>query len=390
MKKHLFVFIFFLVACQISDKTANLPHPKSPEQQAQDRFIQQFETRFKAQLAASKCPGAAVVIVRDSTVIFEKGFGLRSSKTRDSVDVHTVFRLASLSKGFTGVLAAKIVSEGLMNWDETVKRIIPAFTLSDAGQAGRVTIRHLLSHSSGLPRHAYTNLIEAGETIDEIMPQFRDVKLIAKEGQVFAYQNAAFAIIEKVLQKKTGVDFPDLIAQNLFRPAGMKDASASYADMVSNPDVAQPHKWNAADSAYHPVPITERYYNTASAGGINASIHDMGIWLQVLLGYRPEVVPLSAIDDAFSPEVASENENRYFRWDGVTSSSYGFGWRIFQFEGRELVYHGGYVNDFRTEIAIDRTNKVGICVLFNAPNDMASTVIPDFFRAYWTKDAPEQ
>ncbi|HMQ91252.1 MAG TPA: hypothetical protein PKB07_26810, partial [Flavilitoribacter sp.] len=67
-----------------------------------------------------------------------------------------------------------------------------------------------------------------------------------------------------------------------------------------------------------------------------------------------------------------------------------FGWRIFQFEGRELVYHGGYVNDFRTEIAIDRTNKVGICVLFNAPNDMASTVIPDFFRAYWNKDVPEQ
>ncbi len=402
MKKFLlllvsFPFVLFLPGvffCSCGDEASNLSEQTgqvaglTPEQKAQAIFLKNFESFFKVQLEAAKCPGAAFVIVKDSTVIFEKGFGVKSSGSKDAVDIHTVFRLASLSKGFTGILTGKMVQEGFLGWDDKVKEIIPAFSLKDRRQAARITVKNLLTHTTGLPRHAYTNLIEAGQTIDEIIPQFARVKLIGKEGELFAYQNAAFSIIEKILQKKTGLEFQTLLADQLFKPAGMKNASASYEVFIQNNNIASPHDWNAADSSFYPVPVTRKYYNTASAGGINASIHDMGIWLQILLGARPEIVSNETLDAVFAPFIESQNESRFFQWEGVTRSSYGMGWRIFEFEGAELVYHGGYVNDYRSEIAIDRKNKIAVCALFNAPNPVASTIVPEFFKAFWRFENP--
>lgn len=394
MKFFVFFLILPVVFCGCSDGASNLSERNreaaqlTPEQKARVIFLKNFESFFKVRLDEAKCPGAAFVIVQDSSIIFEKGFGVKKLGSNDAVDIHTVFRLASLSKGFTGILTGKMVQEGFLSWEDNVKEIIPAFTLKDPRQAARITVKNLLSHSTGLPRHAYTNLIESGQSIEEIIPQFARVKLIGKEGELFAYQNAAFSIIEKILQQKTGQEFQNLLMDQIFKPADMKNASASYEAMVQNNNFASPHDWNAADSSFYPVPVTHKYYNTASAGGVNASIHDMGIWLQILLGNRPDIVSNETLDAVFTPFIESENESRFFQWEGVTRSSYGMGWRVFEFEGAELVYHGGYVNDYRSEIAIDRKNKIAVCALFNAPNSLASTIIPTFFKAYWKFTAP--
>ncbi len=345
------------------------------------QFVANFEADFLEQFDKGKGPGAAVVIIRDSTILLMKGYGLRDTESGDSVDINSVFRIASLSKGFSGVLAGKMVEEGCINWEDKVCESIPDFSLQDPEHARKITVKHILSHSSGFMRHAYTNLIEEGFSISEIVPYFSDLPVFGQVGKHFAYQNVAFSFIEEVLKDKTGDEFCTILESSIFDPLDMVQASCTYEDIVSNPNVAKPHWYSSRRGKYVPRPIKDRYYNVVSAGGINASISDMGKWLHLLVGNRDDVISDETLDYVFQPLVKS-HRRKHNTWKGVRDCAYGIGWRVFDFEGRPMVYHGGYVDNYRSEIVIDREEKLAICVLFNAPVSVASKVVPLFLDHY--------
>jgi beta-lactamase class C len=105
-------------------------------------FLNSYENIFKTNFAATGAPGAAVVIVKDSAIIYQKGFGIKELGKPDSIGVNTVFRLASLSKGFTAVLTAILVDRKVFSWEDPVIKYIPEFALKDTGQTKRIKIKH--------------------------------------------------------------------------------------------------------------------------------------------------------------------------------------------------------------------------------------------------------
>jgi beta-lactamase class C len=350
-------------------------------------LIRYYDRYFRDSMASKGSPGAAVVIVKDSSIIYSQGFGRQSVRSLEIVDEHTLFRVGSLSKGFAGVLTGILVKEGVFDLETRVKTYYPEFKLRDRGQADRITISHILSHSTGLPYHTYSNLVERGLSIRQIVNYFPQVRLYAKEGTSYAYQNAAFSVIEEVMQGATGKSYTTLLEEKIFRPAGMVSASASFHAMQAVWNKAQPH--SSTRYGWTPLNIKSAYYNTAAAGGVNASISDMGAWLKVLLGHRPEIVDSATLDMIFQPRVSSQNERKIFRrWPGSQSAWYALGWRILERGDATLVYHGGFVNGYRSEIAIDRRNGIGICILFNGPTPMASECVPAFFEHYWSLFPP--
>lgn len=383
-----FVLLFVMFGCETVEKSLNEEYSQEmvetiEKNTAQDIFFKNFESSFREKLNSTKCPGAAVVVVRDSTIIYMNGFGVKSAGTSDSVDTNTVFRLGSLSKGFTGVLTGKLIEEGYFSWEDKVVETIPGFKLKDSIQARRISVKHLLSHSTGLARHSYTNLTESGMKLLDIVPFFGNLPVYGKEGEYYAYQNAAFSLVEETIKQKTGNEFCELLHTRIFEPARMLNASTSYDQLMDYGNIARPHRKDYRTREFIPVPVSGKYFNAVSAGGINASISDMGNWLKVLLGNKPEVVSEETLDFVFSPLVKSSHKRRYYdKWEGVMDSYYGIGWRVLEYENRNLIYHGGYVNYFSSQIAIDRENNIGICVLFNAPNPYTTKVIPEFFSEY--------
>jgi beta-lactamase class C len=344
-------------------------------------LIAEYDRYFADTLAATHTPGASVVIVQDSVVLFQRGYGLRSVSKQDSVDAHTVFRIGSLSKGFAGVLTGILVQEDVLHWDDRIVRYVPEFVLSSAGNTGQVQLTHLLAHTTGLPYHAYTNMIEAGYDLRTIAAKFSKLPLNGAPGKVFTYQNAAFALVGEAMQAATGKSYRELLSKKIFGPAGMRDASADWESMQYNPNIALPHVYTRMGLV--PATITKRYYNAAPAGGVNASAADMGQWLVVLLGHRPEVVSRATLDAVFRPAIKTNGERRYFRrWGIPLEPHYGMGWRILTNKADTIVYHGGSVNDFRSEIALDRRDGIGICVLFNSTTSLASACIPAFWERY--------
>lgn len=347
-------------------------------------FLQEFEHEFEEGLKTERIPGGAVAIVKDGRVVFQKGFGVKEKGSTEKVDEHTIFRLGSVSKGFASVLTGMLVEEGIVRWDDPVSRYLPEFKLNNPGQTSRVQIRHLLSHTAGLPRHAYTNLVEAGLSLDRIIPRLQEVPLISKEGDQHSYQNAAYSAIEKVLEARTDIGFTTLLNEKLFGPLGMNSSSASYEGIELSGNKAQPHLYYSRSRGRVPIPISEKYYNAVSSGGINASASDMGKWLLLLTGHYPEVISGETLEEIYEP-LATIHNRRYSRyWDGVNESHYAMGWRVLDNHGQKIVYHGGYVNGFRSEIAFAPEEGTGICILINTNSSYPLEVIPGFFNQFKT------
>lgn len=386
----LFIAALFVPACANAPAQSAIPNLQSaisnpqsaihnPQLQA---FLDDYDRFFAAEMALTQTPGAAVVIVKDGEVVFLRGYGVKTAGTQDSVDANTVFRIGSLSKGFAGVLTGMLVQDSLLDWNEKVQKRFPEFTMRDRQQAGRVQLWHLLSHTTGLPYHAYTNLIERGFDIRRIITEyFPKASVSGREGVFFSYQNAAFCAIEEVMRGATGKTYQELLSEMIFHPAGMRSASCDYGSICNAPDKALPHFKTAG--GWRAGTISQEYYNSKAAGGVNASIADMGEWLKLLLGHRPDIVTNTALDKVFSPVVKTDKERRIFpRWLDRDAASYAMGWRVLQDGADTIIYHGGYVNGFKGEIAFNRRDDIGICVLFNAHSELSRVCVPAFFERW--------
>ena len=342
------------------------------------QLLAEYQKYIDKAILSGQAPGAAVVIVKDSTIIFLKGFGLKESGTNDSVNVNSVFRLGSVSKCFASVLTGTLVKDQLLDWDDKVTHYVPNFKLKLKANTDSLKIRHVLSHTIGLPYHAFTNMVEERVPLDSLLVRLKELNLIGLPGKVYSYQNVGYSLIEKVIESATGKSYEEALTEKLFKPLHMQNASASYAGITENSNVAQPHY--RFRRGWKPTAISDTYYNVAPAGGVNASIADMGLWLKALLGTTDEVLSNEALNDMLTPQIKAISKNRNFRlWKRPKASYYAMGWRVLTFKNDTLDYHGGYVNGYRSEVALDRKNKMAICVLTNSAGSLADQSIPKFF-----------
>lgn len=347
----------------------------------QDSVRQLFEEAVQENIIT----GAGVAVVTKDTILFLGGFGYRDHATKDSLDQHSVFRLGSLSKGFGGVLAQRLVEEGLLSLEDPVHHYWPDLVLYDSSSSTDLKLEHLLTHTSGLPYHTFTNLVEAGLELEEIAEKIKAIKLVGAPGEIYSYQNATFSFSEKVMEKASGQSIQELLDHYLFQPLQMEDASATYEAISTHSNVALPHAGEGSSST--PKAIEPQFYNAVLAGGINASAADMAQWMQFLLGNAPEVLDSSGLQEVFKARIDTKVRYRYFqKWWENTSSSYGLGWRIHTYADSLssppaiLLHHGGSVNNYRAEIALFPDEEIGICVLFNRHNPLSRTVIPKTYN----------
>ena len=340
---------------------------------------------FDKAIAAGEIVGAGVSIVRGDSIVISAGYGKRNFNLNEDVDGHTIFRLGSLSKGFTGILAAELKNEGKLDWQDRVSDYIPEFRLGDSSNTDKITLATILSHTSGAPYHSYTNLVEAGLSISDIARRFKEVAPISDPGSIYSYQNALFALSQEMMLEATGQTINTSLSERFFNPLEMCSTTTDYESLMNNDNVAMPH--SKRRYGWRPKKLRNNYYNAVAAGGINASANDMGKWLRFLLGHNPEVMSRSAIQEAFEPFIEIKGRSKYYqRWPGHIASYYGFGWRIHKFEEdhtkaeKTIWHHGGSVNDFRNEIALFPEADLGICVLLNNNSRLSKTVIPDLYK----------
>lgn len=351
---------------------------------AQIPYVQEYEKFALETIKETHQPGAAIAIVKGSEVLYLKGMGVKSVGTTDSVDIHTVFRIASVSKGFAAILTGILVQEKKIEWDDKVIKYLPAFALKDTFSTHHITIRHILSHTSGLPIHTFTNLIESRVPYETLRDNLRYVSPVAPLGKEYGYQNVVYSLIGDIIKKVTGKPYNEVLKEKVFTPLQMTDASASFESLDEGSNVALPHL-KRSDSTFYAFRNTPEYYSVLPAAGVNASISDMAKWLMALLGNNPEVITKETLKELFKREVQVPRRRKYhfFRWRSIRETYYAMGWRVLNYGGETVIYHGGFVNGYRSEIGFCPSQKIGIVVLCNASGKLVNESIPTFFDDYF-------
>lgn len=351
---------------------------------AKSALVDSFERYVHQAMDETHLPGAAVAIVTNNEVQLLKGYGVKTFGFKDSVDIHTVFRIASVSKGFASMLAGILVQENYIHWDDKVRHYLPHFRLRDTFNTNHLTIRHVLSHTSGLPLHTYTNLVEDNVPYAALRDRLYMAQTAGRVGTVFAYQNVVYSLISDIAEASTKKTYEQLLTDKIFKPLGMTDASASYKDLQASKNLAQPHLRDSR-TFFKVTKNTPTYYSVLPAAGVNASISDMSKWLLALLGNDSTVIKPAILHEIYKPEIVTPRRSKYqfFHWTHLIKANYGMGWRVINYGGHTLIYHGGHINGYRSEIAFDPEEKVGIVVLTNASGKLVNNAVEVFFNQYF-------
>jgi beta-lactamase class C len=343
--------------------------------------FREFVQFMEQELDSTNTVGAAFTIVHGGEVVFTGTYGVREKGSLKEVDEHTLFRMASVSKGFAGVLASMLEQDGAFSLNDKVVEHYPGFLLKDSVNTADLTIRNLLSHTSGLVPYAFDNLVEADQDLTTIIERLDEVDISAPPGELYGYQNVMFSMLDPIVRKATGIPYKALLQEKIFNPLGMTDASAGPVYMDRNPNLAYPHV--RTKNGYVALQPHEGYYNVLPAAGVNASISDMSKWLLALLGYNPEWMPDTILSNISTPVIYTPLKWQYTRyWKPFRERYYSLGWRIYNYQGRQIVYHGGYIRGYRAEIAFCPSEDVGIAFMQNSPNNLASRCVPTFMDLF--------
>jgi beta-lactamase class C len=393
MKKQRFfallVLIFFLILTTTNQritsspdflsKSIDPPPGKSAIELAEMKEVfEDYEQWITHEIETLGTVGAAVAITYKDQIAFMKCFGTRKSGNSEPIDEHTVFRLASVSKPVTSVLAGILAQENILDFDECVIESLPGFRLNSPVNTQKLTIKNLLSHTSGLVPHAYDDLVEGHVPFRTIYERLRMAGISAEPGKLYGYQNVMFSLVDTIMAVKTSKNYNQLVKEKLFERVGMNDASTDFENFQNNPNKAYPHWGNGSRKS---LPLNDRYYSTAPAAGVNASVSDMSRFLLALLNENNPLLDDKIQQTIFQPQVVSPLSRGYFKyWENVGRKNYGLGWRIVDYKGRRVAYHGGYVHGYKAEIALCKQEDIGIVYLTNSPNSVASQSIPEFFN----------
>lgn len=352
-----------------------------------NEITSELDAYISQQMDESNMPGSAVVIVEKNKIVFMKGYGVRSLKNNLPVDSHTVFRIASLSKAFGAELMGVMEEHKKLKLDDKVVTYLPHFRLHNDASTKNLTIRHLLSHSTGLPPHASDTFLENNHSLAQAVAALKTVPLTCKVGECYSYQNVAFSINAIILESITKKSYSQLLSEYFFRPLKMDDASVTRDALIKNPNHADCHE-RGKSSRYITCPINTFSYVAAPAAGINASISDMSRWLLAQTGGYPDIISPRILKMVQTPEIESPDEidKAYDSWrkERLLSAYYGLGWRIFDYAGTSIVYHGGALRGTSAAIAIVPQAQVGIVFLNNTNESLPGSVVSRFLDLYLT------
>ena len=338
--------------------------------------VREFEAMAQSLVAGQRVPGLALAVVQNGRVLSARGYGITDTKAAEPVDAHTVFRLASLSKGFAGTMTGLLVSEGALRWDSRLTDFLPAFRLRDTYASQQLTVADVLSHRTGLTHNTYDRDLERYEDYRVLASRLANAPLTCQPGDCYAYQNIAFSLIGDIVFAATGSFYSQAVERRLFKPLGMNDASLGLDGIHASPRWAKPHvRTRGGWTSVSPKPT---YYQLPPAAGVNASISDMAQWLIAQGGHRPDVLPAPLLATLHAPIVATPSEMRGSKWrrERVFSASYALGWRVYDYAGHQLVFHGGAVQGYRGVAALLPERDLGVVILWNSDSSLPSGLLP--------------
>jgi beta-lactamase class C len=342
-----------------------------------ETWVDDFALEIKAAAKKKNVPGLAFVMVApDKETRFE--FYGKTEKSGTAIDKETVFRLASVSKTFTAVFMAQQVRDKKLTWKNSLQELLPDYTFDNFSDTP-ILLQHIIGQSTGFIPNAYDNLIEANYKLPRVLKHLEKLDSLCKPGICYTYQNTFFGVLEEYyrLQKTS---FAKELTDNIITPLNMPTASVGKKALMASEKWAKPHA--AIDkNKWVSVRVKNNYYKYSPAAGVNASAADMEIWLKAMLLEYPDVIDQSMIDTLIKTRVKTKRELYRREWrKQLKDAHYGLGWRIYNMDDIEIIYHGGWVQGYRADVAFSPELGVGYALLMNAESNLINEITATFWK----------
>jgi CubicO group peptidase (beta-lactamase class C family) len=311
-------------------------------------------------------PGCAVAVVRGDEVLVSRGFGHRDLAATLPVTAQTLFGIGSSSKAFTSSLCGALVDDGLLEWDRPVRRYLPELRLHDPVASELLTVRDMLSHRSGLPRHDLLWYGNEQLTRDDIIARLEHLQPNRSFRELWQYNNLMYITAGHLAGRLLGGSWEEAVRRRLLEPLGMRTTNFSARETLQAPDRSQPH----APTADGLVEVPHRGLDLAGpAGSINSCIADMTRWITcqvnggVVDGTR--VISPAALQQLHAPAMVLPAEATDVLWPEAVNIAYALAWFVQSYRGHRALHHGGDIDGFATMVSLLPDQRIGVVVLTN-------------------------
>ena len=296
-------------------------------------------------------PGVAVLVIKDGHTVFHRGYGMAILREKSPITPRSNLRLASVTKQFTSTAIMLLVREGKLRYADKLTDIFPGFP----AYGKPITIRNLLNHTSGLLD--YEDLMDAHYTSTSQISDDQVLALLEQQdhtkfppGYKWDYSNSAYVLLGKVVEKISGISFPDFLRRRIFLPLGMSNTVAFVKNMNQVQHRAfgysrDGQSWKDTDQSSTSA--------TLGDGGVYSSLDDLGKWYLAMDHHK--LLSAAEMHAAFTPVKLA---------DGSTKD-YGFAWRLDPYRGRPRMHHDGTTSGFHNHVERYPAESLTIVLLAN-------------------------
>lgn len=323
-----------------------------------------------------KVAGVAIAIVKDGKIIHEKGYGIKSIETKQPVDEHTNFQIASNSKAFTTAALAILVDEGKISWKDKVKKYIPEFRMYNDYVTENFLIEDLLCHRSGLGLGVGDLMFfpsGADFTINDVVTSFQYFKPVSAFRTQFDYDNLLYFVAGEITAKVSGMSWEQFIETRIMKPLQMNNSFASIKAINEKTNIAMPHSTEGTENGkMKTFALFEEMVNGA-AGGILSNVNDMSKWMimQLNKGKYGEKLDQQLFTEEQQREmwkihtVLDANPNPRYN---SHFAGYGLGWDLRDIKGNLNASHTGGLPGMLSKVSLVPDMNLGIVILTNTEN----------------------
>jgi CubicO group peptidase (beta-lactamase class C family) len=311
---------------------------------AQDEKVDEL---VKQQMQARKIPAVSIAVLKNGEVVKAKGYGLANLEHQVAARPETIYQSGSVGKQFTATLVMMLVEEGKLGLDDKINKFFtPAPDIWK-----EITVRHLLTHTSGISNKLYNQInMRTDYTEDELIQKISAIPLDFQPGEKWNYSNPAYVTLGILIHKVSGKFYGDLLQERIFKPLGMTTARViNEAEIIANRAAG----YRLVKGELRNQEWVSPALNTTADGSLYVTVLDMAKWDAALYGEK--LLKKSSLEQMWTPVKLNSGKTH----------PYGFGWSFGEVKGHKIIEHGGAWQGFTTFIARYVDDKLSVIVLTN-------------------------
>ncbi|HYF48721.1 MAG TPA: serine hydrolase domain-containing protein [Planctomycetota bacterium] len=329
---------------------------------------------IEGQMAYADLPGLSIGIVHDQELIWAKGFGVADREKKTPATPQTLYRIASNTKVFTAMAIMQLRDAGKLGLDDPVQKHLPWFKLRKFYPGARpITIRHLLTHTAGLPREATGVYFADGNfpTLEQVQEGLAKQDAVLLPETKWKYSNLGLGLAGAIVATVSGERYEDYVRRHVLEPLGMTQTLVEAPD-PKNPRLATGYGRRLPPGRREPNMFTDMK-GIAGAGNMSSTVEDMARFCMLQFRSGPAGGAQILSGDTLK-------EMQRVHWMHDWKIGWGLGFKVIRQNERTYFAHGGWVSGYRTQFQCDPETKMAAVVLTNADDGNPDYYIEGVFK----------